>query len=132
MLFIRFQKYRMSFLADESIDQPIVKALRDNGYKVLAIAEIKPGIADEAVAALAIENKALLITADKDFGELAFQKRIFPLGVVLLRLSGLPSKMKAQIVSTAIDKHHKELINSFTVVTINTIRIRNKNYWFND
>ena len=59
----------MSFLADESVNFPIVRSLRDNNYNVDYIAEINPGISDDQVIDLAHQNNRILITADKDFGE---------------------------------------------------------------
>ena len=65
----------MNFVADEGVDAPIVQRLRADGHSILYIAEIWPGVADEQVLALAIDNQAVLITADKDFGALVFQQR---------------------------------------------------------
>ena len=60
----------MKLLADESIDRQIVEHLRLDGHHVSYIAEMEPGIPDDAVLNLANDEEALLITADKDFGEL--------------------------------------------------------------
>ncbi|WEK35114.1 MAG: DUF5615 family PIN-like protein [Candidatus Pseudobacter hemicellulosilyticus] len=63
----------MQFVADESVDAPIYKALRQDSHGVLAIAETTPGITDEQVLQIAYDNKAILITQDKDFGELVYR-----------------------------------------------------------
>ena len=69
----------MNFLADESVDQGIVIRLRSEGHSVLAVAEMEPGLTDDAVLDAANERSALLPTADKDFGELVFrQGRLSP------------------------------------------------------
>lgn len=60
----------MNILADEGIDGPIVTHLRQVGHFVHYVAEMAPGISDEAVLDLANQAAVLLITADKDFGEL--------------------------------------------------------------
>ena len=65
----------MNFLADESVDRPIVDSLRQRGHDVLYVAEMEPGISDDAVLDLANQEGALLLTADKDFGELVFRQR---------------------------------------------------------
>jgi predicted nuclease of predicted toxin-antitoxin system len=63
----------MNLVADESVDRKIVLRLRQAGHIVLAIAEIAPRADDAAVLRLAHERRAILITSDKDFGELVFR-----------------------------------------------------------
>jgi predicted nuclease of predicted toxin-antitoxin system len=65
----------LNILADESVDGPIVKRLRQEGHTVQYIAEMTPGITDDMVLELANQEAALLLTADKDFGELVFRQR---------------------------------------------------------
>jgi predicted nuclease of predicted toxin-antitoxin system len=114
----------MNFLADESVDFPIIARMRDDGHVVLAIAELSPSISDDEVLDMANTQAMLLVTGDKDFGELIFRlKRASP-GVVLVRLSGLPAEMKAKIVLNAIRKHGSEMTGSFTVVEPGNVRIR--------
>ncbi len=64
----------MNLLADESVDQPIVERLRSDGFSVISITEQSPGIPDDAVLDLANDADALLLTADKDFGELVYRQ----------------------------------------------------------
>jgi predicted nuclease of predicted toxin-antitoxin system len=64
----------MKFLADENIDQQIVKALRDRGHEVLYVAEMERGVDDDFLSELANEEETVLITADKDFGEIVFRQ----------------------------------------------------------
>ena len=66
----------MNFLADESVDRLIVEHLRQEGHLVSYIAELGPGMADDAVLHLANQETALLLTADKDFGEMVFRQRL--------------------------------------------------------
>ena len=63
----------MKFVADESVDAGIVRALRLAGHEVLSIAEMATRLPDSGVLALAIDHQVPLITADKDFGELVFK-----------------------------------------------------------
>ncbi|MCH8957655.1 DUF5615 family PIN-like protein [candidate division KSB1 bacterium] len=116
----------MNILADESVDQPIVNRLRDEGHTVLYVAEMDPGISDEVVLQEANSREFLLLTADKDFGELVFRQHRLAPGVILIRLAGLSTKRKAQIVSDSIRKHSEEICQAFSVMTPNAIRIRHK------
>ena len=115
----------MRFLADESVDGPVVKKLREDGCDIKYIAEMTPGITDEKVLQIANDSRALLLTADKDFGELVFRLRRIVCGVVLIRLSGLPVARKAAIVSGQIAQHGQEMFQAFTVISPGLIRIRN-------
>lgn len=63
----------MRFVADESVDRQIVEELRLAGHEVLYIAEVEPGVVDEIVLARSTGWGAVLVTADKDFGEMVFR-----------------------------------------------------------
>jgi predicted nuclease of predicted toxin-antitoxin system len=99
----------MNFLADESVDRQIVDRLRQENHRVGYVAEMAPGIPDDAVLDLANREGALLLTADKDFGELVFRQHLLAPGVVLIRLAGLSPTNKAAIVASAIAQHAAEL-----------------------
>jgi predicted nuclease of predicted toxin-antitoxin system len=75
---------------------------------------MQPGISDDVVLDLANQHSALLITADKDFGELVFRLRRLRGGVILLRLAGLSPERKAEIVILIINQHLEELVGAFT------------------
>lgn len=114
----------MKFLADESVDYQIVLYLREDGHKVLYVAEMEPGIPDDAVLDEANREKAILLTSDKDFGELVFRQRLLSVGVLLLRLAGMPQDKKAKMVVDAIRSHGHELPQAFGVLTPRAIRVR--------
>ena len=114
----------MNFVADEGIDQPIVKILRQDGHTVWYIAEISPSISDEEVLQLASDQQAILLTFDKDFGELVFRQNQAAHGVVLFRLHGLSPQEKAGLFLKIAREHEQELRHAFTVVTPTKIRIR--------
>ncbi|RKY04053.1 hypothetical protein DRP77_04875 [Candidatus Poribacteria bacterium] len=118
----------MKFLADENVDKPIVERLREDGHEVLYVLEMEPGISDGEIIDRANSESALLLTADKDFGELVFRQRRIVYGVVLIRLAGLPPRRKAEIVAAAIREHADELIRNFTVITPSMIRIRRQRF----
>jgi predicted nuclease of predicted toxin-antitoxin system len=62
----------LKFVADEGVEKEIVLALR-HSYDVIYIAEVSPSIPDEAILQKASEENRILITLDKDFGELVFR-----------------------------------------------------------
>ena len=60
----------MIILADENIDYPIIKLLRIEGFVVFSVFEENPSINDQSVLAIANQLNAILLTNDKDFGDL--------------------------------------------------------------
>lgn len=114
----------MNFLADESVDRPIVERLRQDGHRIWYVAEMEPGITDDVVLALANREAALLLTADKDFGEMVFRQRLHAHGIVLIRLAGLSPNRKAGLVASAINQHIAELPRAFAVIASGVFRIR--------
>ncbi len=116
----------MHLLADESVDGQIVAQLRVGGHTVLYVAEMEPGISDTSVLEQANANNALLITEDKDFGELVYRQGLVHLGVVLVRLTGLASITKGRIVADAITQRESETPNAFTVISPGLVRIRKR------
>ena len=114
----------MSFVADESVDQQIVAHLREEGHAIWYILESGPGASDADVLELAKRRGAILLTADKDFGEMVFRQRQATEGVIFIRLAGQSQKRKAEILSSAVKRHGEELFRAFSVITPGGIRIR--------
>jgi len=65
----------VKFFADESVDRQIVERLRVEGHEVGYVAELSPGIVDETVLRQSRDGASVMITADKDFGELVFRRQ---------------------------------------------------------
>ena len=75
----------MRFLADESCDFAPVRALHAAGHDVVAVSEVARGAEDSVVIELARSEQRVLLTEDKDFGQLVFAAARQSSGVVLLR-----------------------------------------------
>ncbi len=95
----------MTLLADESVAGAIIERLRTDGHTVVAIGELSPGVADTQVLAEADRTQAVLLTEDKDFGELVYRQGASHRGVVLVRLAGLSRAVRAALVSEAFKAH---------------------------
>ena len=88
------------------------------------VAEMEPGIPDDVVLGLANRDADVLVTADKDFGELVFRRRLVASGILLVRLAGLSPARKAEVVASAIEGHAGEMPGAFAVLTVGSLRIR--------
>lgn len=118
----------MNLVADESISKSIVVELRRNGHDVLYIAEIAPSIDDATLLQFANQTCSLLLTEDKDFGDLVFRYGQINTGVVLVRLPGLSLQAKAKSVARVLAEHENELMNAFSVISPGRVRIRKNNF----
>jgi predicted nuclease of predicted toxin-antitoxin system len=116
----------MNFVADENVDQPIVTRLRAAGHTVLAVVEMEPSISDEEVLEIANEREMVLLTGDKDFGELVYRDRRYAFGIVLIRLAGQAATAKAELVASVVEEHADRLVHAFTVISLNNVRIRSR------
>ncbi len=114
----------MNLVADEGIDAAIVERLRQEGFAVVYVAELEAGVDDQSVLELATSQHAVLLTSDKDFGELVYRQGLGSAGVVLIRVAGLSTGRKADLVSSALNEHRGKLAGGFTVIRPGTIRLR--------
>ena len=114
----------MLLVADESVDFGIIRVLREKKFNVISISENYPGIKDLHVLAIANENHCLLITEDKDFGELTYRLNMQHCGIFLIRLNDVPRSERITRVASAIEKYSDELINSFAVINSSGLRIK--------
>jgi predicted nuclease of predicted toxin-antitoxin system len=114
----------VKWLADENIQDEIVEQLRVAGEDVVTVAALALSAADPIVVAEAQARGWLLLTADRDFGELVVRQGMQVPGVVLLRLHGLPVAERADVLLTAIDRLRDRLPGSFTVIHRERVRIR--------
>ncbi|MBM3144490.1 MAG: hypothetical protein FJ010_05865 [Chloroflexi bacterium] len=93
----------MRILANENFPEDAIAALRQQGYDVAWVRTDMPGSSDEAVLARAQAENRILITFDKDFGELAFHAGLLAMsGVILFRISAPSSAHVAQVAMAAL------------------------------
>ena len=116
----------MNFLADESCARPIIQALRTAGHDVAAIAETTPGATDELALDRALNENRVLITEDRDFGELVYARGRSSAGVVLVRFPSRVQAAKATTVVQAVAKLGLRLKEAFTVVEPGRVRVSGK------
>lgn len=113
----------MRFLADESCDFAVVRALRAAGFDVSAIVEISPGAADEKVLQMAVAESRFLLTEDKDFGQLAFAGMSGHGGVILIRYPANARMTMTQTVVNMVKKYGNRMKGRFVVVQPGRIRL---------
>ena len=113
----------MRFLADENFPRSALQSLRDAGLAVDWIGDDQSGAPDEQVLARCAAEKRTLLTFDKDFGEMAFRKRLpAQCGVILFRITPQSPSEIADIALSAITSQ-SEWGGYFSVVTRERIRM---------
>jgi len=113
----------MRFLADESCDFVVIRALRDAGFDVLAVGEVAPGAEDRIVSDRAVREERMLITEDKDFGRFVFAEETTTGGVLLLRFPATARTAMARSVVDLVKQHGERLVGRFIVLQPGRVRI---------
>lgn len=113
----------MRLLANENFPLDAVEALRAEGHDVAWIREDARGSNDEEVLARGQKEERILMTFDKDFGELAFRSKLpAGSGVILFRITMSSSEHIAQVAVQAIASR-TDWAGHFSVVEDNKIRM---------
>lgn len=114
----------MIFFCDEGVDRHVVLRLRMDGFETHYVAELSPSISDDVVLERANALGAVLVTMDKDFGELVYRLGRISSGVLLVRLPGYTPAERADAVSDAVREHGDEFPGAFSVLSPAKLRIR--------
>lgn len=127
MVIVLFHQYKIniSYWPDGTrMIEIYTYSLVTNLVMLVSIAETSTGITDQQVLNIAVHDDALLITEDKDFGELTFRLRLKHCGILLVRLSDLDRIERIELAAQTIHLHMNKLENSFSVLTKQGIRIK--------
>ncbi|MBI3704453.1 MAG: DUF5615 family PIN-like protein [Rhizobiales bacterium] len=114
----------MRWLADECVDYELVVSLRSRGHDVVYMAEIASAMIDSAVLEQAQAEARLLLTEDKDFGELVIRRDRSVPGLVLLRIDPQMRVLKQKRLVEVIDRFGDVLFGRYTIVEPGRIRSR--------
>ena len=115
----------MRFLADENVPAPSVAVLRAAGHDVAYVVERRPGIPDPAVVAWGHEERRVVVTFDRDRGELLVRGEApAPPGLVLLRFVPLTPTHAGEVVAALAARSDLTLEGRLTVVDHQKIRQR--------
>ncbi|HLB13326.1 MAG TPA: DUF5615 family PIN-like protein [Burkholderiales bacterium] len=113
----------MQFLADESRDHAVALALRGAGHDVIAVSESARGATDDKVVELASQGRRVVLTEDKDFGQLVFASAKSTAGVIFIRFPAQArSHLSAEIVDLAAERG-EELLGCFVTIQPGRVRV---------
>jgi predicted nuclease of predicted toxin-antitoxin system len=115
----------VKILANENFPKASVEFLRNEGYDIVSIAEKFGGIKDEEVIALAITEERIILTFDRDYGELVFKKGLKPSkGIIYFRLDEFLPIEPGSMIHSLIASNKFNFQNTLTVVDKSFIRQR--------
>ena len=116
----------MKFLLDENIDARLLPFLQELGHDVTSVAnDWLYGLLDEDVLAMAHQERRILITNDRDFGELIFRQQLPHSGIILFRLAPYDANihLRKKRLQYVLDNYADQL-GHFLVVTAKRVRVR--------
>lgn len=114
----------MKFLIDESVEYRVVLHLKEKDFDTVSVTSDFPSLKDRRVLSKAKREGRILITNDKDFGELIFRQKLPHKGVILLRLPDETAQAKIEKLDYLLESYKDKLKDNFVVVTKEKVRIR--------
>ena len=114
----------LRFLVDESSGSKLFRSLKDKGYDTLYCGDMYPETPDDVILDAANNDRRVLITNDKDFGEFIVRYKKLSYGVIFLRLKINNPENRIKSVLALIDNFGEKLNKNFVIVSENKIRIR--------
>lgn len=114
----------MKFLVDECTGTSVAACLRDEGHDVVTVADVMPQASDRKILNRAVSEGRIVVTNDKDFGQLVYYSGWKHRGVVLLRLRSERAENKVRMMKVVLAQVGERLQNHYVVATEAGIRIR--------
>ncbi len=115
---------KLKILIEVGVGKAVENWLKNAGYDVLALRDIDPKMLDDEILEMAAKEKRLLITMDKDFGELVYYSGKSHAGVLLLRLEDATSQEKVKVIKNIFTEYEEDLAGHFCVYQNKRLRIR--------
>ena len=112
----------MRFLVDECTGPKVAEWLRIEGHEVFSVFDDARGISDDEVFAKAFAENWILLTNDKDFGEMVFRENRQHHGIIFLRLDDERADNKINVLRQLITNYSDKLPGQFVTVTENKVR----------
>jgi len=114
----------IKFIVDVGVGRSIEEWLISQNFVVVSVASINPEMSDPEIIELSSFEDAIIITMDKDFGELVFKNNFIHKGILLLRLEDAVAEEKLAAIQNILPDQQTQLKNKFSVYQNGRLRIR--------
>ena len=114
----------LKFLVDVGVSKKVEKWLQEHGYDTKSIREINARMLDKEILQIAASEGRMVVTMDKDFGELVYNSGLPHGGVLLLRLEDTSSDKKVEMVEKILAQFSDRILSKFSVFKDGKLRIR--------
>ena len=114
----------LKFLIDVGVGKKVENWLNAQGYDTKSIRKLDPRMPDDEILKLATRENRMVLTMDKDFGELVFSSNFSHAGILILRLEDFNSAQKVNVVQKIMQQYQTKIIGKFCVYKDNKLRIR--------
>jgi predicted nuclease of predicted toxin-antitoxin system len=111
-------------LVDVGVGAKVEEHLLDNNYDLKTVRSIDQRMPDQEIIRLAALEKRIIVTMDKDFGELVYHSGMDHCGILLLRLEDATGLEKQQVIAQILSKYAENLKNHFCVYQSKKFRFR--------
>jgi predicted nuclease of predicted toxin-antitoxin system len=115
---------KLKFLVDVGVGKKVEEYLLEKKYDTKAVRLLDPRMPDQEIIRLAALEKRIVITMDKDFGELVYHSGLDHCGILLLRLEDATGSEKLQVIAKILAKYADNMKNNFCVYQNKKFRFR--------
>ncbi|MEJ2168077.1 MAG: DUF5615 family PIN-like protein [Desulfobacterales bacterium] len=114
----------LKFLVDVGVGKKVEEYLLEKRYDTKAVRSLDQRMPDREIIRLAALEQRIVITMDKDFGELVYHSGLHHSGILLLRLEDATGSEKQKVIAKILEKHAENLENNFCVYQNKKFRFR--------
>lgn len=115
---------KLKFLIDVGVGKKVEKWLAENDHDIKCMRDINPKADDSEILHLAVTEDRMVITMDKDFGELVYNSGKLHSGVLILRLEDADGNQKVKVIKKILSEHSGRLRGKFCVFQRERLRIK--------
>jgi predicted nuclease of predicted toxin-antitoxin system len=113
----------MRFIVDECTGSNVAQFLKDNNHEVISVFDDLRGATDDFILEKCFSENYILITSDKDFGEMVFRMNQNHKGIILIRCAPNNFQTRIVVLSKLLENYSQKIENNFVVVTNTKVRI---------
>ena len=112
----------MQFLVDECAGPKLADWLRQQGHDVFSVFDEARGADDDVILEKAVVESRILITSDKDFGEMIYRQKRSHCGIIFIRLDDQRAIAKINVLKHLLENYSEQVAGHFVVVTETKVR----------